>query len=139
MPLQELTFSIEYNKGSAYIGADALSHIPWPVSPREPNAPEHVFDTETDSQVVLDAALTILDVAMPTIDEVPPLPIEEIGAEERRDENLLLVRNWIEKMLTLTPLQLEGQPPAIRTYAAMREYILSRQYIGVSGRALDGI
>ena len=114
MRLQEITFSSEYSKGPDIIVADVLSRIPWPVLPREPNAAEHAFDGDTDSEFELNAALTIIDVALPTINELPPLTIEEIAVQQRRHYTLLFPRTWIEKALRLTALELEGQPEAIR-------------------------
>ena len=58
-----------------------------------------------------------------------PLTIEELAAEQGRDENLVLLRIWIEKALTPTPIELEGQPAAIRTDAGMRKNLFLRDNI----------
>ena len=47
MRQKEFTFSIEYIKRSDKIVSDALSRIPWPVLPMEPNAGENVSDADT--------------------------------------------------------------------------------------------
>ena len=129
MRLAEFTFSIEYIKGSDNIVSDALSGIPWGVLPREPNGAEHVSHADTDSKFQLDAALTILDVAFHTIGELPTLTIEEFVVEQRRNDTLLLIRTRIKIPLTLSPLELEVQPAAIRIYAAMRDNLFLRDNI----------
>ena len=77
----------------------------------------------------LDAALSAIDVAMPSIDELPPLTREEIGVEQRHDDNLLLVRSWLDHTITPTPQELEGQSAAICTYATMRENLFLRDNV----------
>ena len=79
MRLQEFTFSIEYIKGPENIVADAISRIPWPMVPVEGNAEEPASDSDMNSECEMNAALCNVDVVMPTIDDLPPLTIEEIG------------------------------------------------------------
>ena len=83
-------------------------------------------DSDMISKSEMNAALCTLDVVMPTIDDLPPLTIEEIEEEQGRDANLTVVRSWIETAYIPTPIDLEGYPSAIRTYATMRQYIPSR-------------
>ena len=71
----------------------------------------------------------MLDVVMPTIDELPPLTIDEIGVEQRRDDTLPRVRSWLDHPITPTPQELAGQSAPICTYAAMRENLFLRDNV----------
>ena len=52
--------------------------------------------------------------------------LEEISLEQGRDENLILMREWIEAVRAHTPEELEGLPEASRTYAELRKDIYIR-------------
>ena len=49
--------------------------------------------------------------------------------EQRRDDNLLLVRSWLDHAITPTPQELEGQSAAICTFAAMRDNLFIRDNV----------
>ena len=91
MRLQEFTISIDYRKGPENIVADFLSNIPWPVVPGEWNSAEDVSAYDLDSECAMNAALCALDVVMPTLDDLPQLTMEEIGVEQRRDDQFIIV------------------------------------------------
>ena len=94
--------------------------------PVEGNAKELVSDSDMNSESEMNAALCNVDVVIPTIDDLPPLTIEVIGQELRRDANLTIVHICIENTLVPTSIELEGHPYAIRTNAAMRENLYLR-------------
>ena len=74
----------------------------------------------------VNAVFCAVDVVMTTVDDLPPLTIEEIGIEQRLDAKLTIVRTRIETAATSAPPELEGYASASGTYAAMRKHFPSR-------------
>ena len=132
-----LLFSIDLSESEKRqadnIVPHALSRIPWPLLPLEWNADEHFSDNDTASELKLNVILITVDAAMPAMlcCLLLPLIIGKIGEEQRRDVILILVLRWIENALPLTPIELDGQTTAMRTYAGRRENSFPRIIIGL--------
>ena len=89
--------------------ADARSCISWPIPTVARNAEESAAEADCHSEHELNAVFPAWDLPMRTVNEVPPLTLEEKSSEQRRDVNLVIVRECRDAVPTPTPEE-EGLP-----------------------------
>ena len=77
------------------------------------------YEAVSESEQELNVVLSACDLPIPTVKDLPPLPLDEIILEQGRDENLVIVLEWIDAFRAPTSEELEDLPEAIRTYAEL--------------------
>ena len=59
----------------------------------------------------------LIDIPLPTLNDVPPHTLEEISSEQCREENIWIVRECIDPIKAPTVEELGGLPETRRIYA----------------------
>ncbi|KAF0153184.1 MAG: hypothetical protein FD188_3384, partial [Ignavibacteria bacterium] len=114
MRLQEYPFTIEYLSGKENIVADALSRIPWPSKAILSNNSDYDSCSDSCDELNVVCNENVFDLTLPTVPSAPILSVDQIIIEQQNDQDLSVIRNWLENQIKPNLELLEGQSEYFR-------------------------